>query len=255
MPLLLVGVLFLSALVGGCGGSKPPAEPPSYAAADANSAGGTSESSKIPPETEVYRVLVYDELSLMVVGSPELSGTMRVLPDGTITVPGIGSRYVLGMTVPEVTEAVKSDVAKMVRYPQVSVAVSNFGERRIFIMGEVNLPGDQTYHHGLSALGAIAMAGGFTNGAKRSSVVILRRTGPEQAIAFRADLSGPLKGKNLSADVEVKPFDIIYVPKTFIASVNVLMDQYFRQLTPPFTLYIDGWTAFHINDTNVRLVR
>ncbi len=246
-PLILAGLLLLSGFSGGCGGSKPPLPPPFTTA--------QADSTKIEPETEAYRLLVFDELNLLVIGSPDISGTVRVLPDGTITIPGIGPQYVLGMTLPEVTEAVQRDVSKLIRYPQVSVAVSNFGERRIFVMGEVNLPGDQQYHNGLSALGAIAMAGGFNNGAKRSSVMILRRIGPDQAIAFRTDLSDPLGGKNLMQDVRVKPFDIIYVPKTFIASVNVLMDQYFRQLTPPFTLYIDGWTAFHINDSNVRFVR
>jgi protein involved in polysaccharide export with SLBB domain len=237
----------LIGLSGGCGGGKPPLPPPFTTAA--------SDSTRIAPEIEAYRLLVFDELSLTVLGSPELSGTVRVLPDGTITVPGVGPLYVLGMTLPEVTAAVEREVGKFVRYPDLSVAVSNFGERRVFVMGEVNVPGDQQFHNGLSALGAIAMAGGFNNGAKRSSVMILRRVGPENAIAFRVDLSEPLNGKNLGQDIPVKPFDIVYVPKTFIASVNVLMDQYFRQMTPPFTLYIDGWTAFHINDSNIRLVR
>jgi protein involved in polysaccharide export with SLBB domain len=248
VPLILVVFLVLSGLTGGCGSSKPPAPPPPYTTA-------TADSTKIPPETEAYRVLVYDELNLLVLGSPELSGTVRVLPDGTITIPGVGARYVLGLTIPEVTDTLRQEIAKVVRYPQVSVSVSNFGERRVYVMGEVNLPGDQQYHSGLSALGAISMAGGFNNAAKRSSVVILRRTGPDQAIAFRTDLTQPLSGQNVAFDVPIKPFDIIYVPKTFIASVNVMMDQYFRQLTPPFTLYIDGWTAFHLNDTNVRIVR
>lgn len=246
-PLVLACLVLFIGIAGGCGGGKPPLPPP-YTTV-------VPDSAKVAPETEAYRLLVFDKMTLTVLGGPELSGTVRVLPDGTITVPGVGTLYVLGMTLPEVTAAVQREVAKIVRYPQLSVAVSNFGERRIFVMGEVNVPGDQQFHNGLSALGAIAMAGGFNNGAKRSSVMILRRIGPEKAIAFRVDLSEPLNGKNLAQDIPVKPFDIVYVPKTFIASVNVLMDQYFRQMTPPFTLYIDGWTAFHINDSNIRLVR
>jgi hypothetical protein len=85
-------------------------------------------------------------------------------------------------------------------------------------------------------------------------VIVLRRLGPEKAVAFRLDLREPLRGKNLQKDLPIKPFDIIYVPKTFIASVDVLMDQYFRQLSPPFTLYIDGWNAFHIDQTRVTVL-
>jgi polysaccharide export outer membrane protein len=166
----------------------------------------------------------------------------------------VGPTYVLGQTIPEVTENVKQALSAIVRYPQVSVAVTNFGERLVFVMGEVNGQGDFPYHHGLTALGAIAEAGGFTNGAKRGSVIVLRRVGPEKAIAIRLDLRDPLKGHKLDQDLPVKPFDIIYVPKTFIASVDVLMDQYFRQLSPPFTLYIDGWNAFHIDESRVSVL-
>jgi polysaccharide export outer membrane protein len=206
------------------------------------------------PEVDVYRILVYDELALTVLGHPELTGPLRVLPDGTVTVPGVGPLYVLGSSVEEVTEKMRESLASVVRFAQISVAVTNFGDRRVFVMGEVVIPGDHEYHSGLSLLGAIAEAGGFNNSAKRSSVVVLRRTGPDLATAMRVDLRDPLKGENLERDMPLKPFDIIYVPKTFIASVNVLMDQYFRQMTPPFSLYLEGWEAFHLDENRVRFV-
>lgn len=209
---------------------------------------------QIRPEVDVYRILVYDELTLTVLGHPELTGPLRVLPDGTVTVPGVGSLYVLGSTVEEVTQKMREALASIVRFAQISVAVSNFGDRRVFVMGEVVIPGDHEYHNGMSLLGAIAEAGGFNNSAKRSSVVVLRRTGPDEATAMRVDLRDPLKGLNLDRDMSLRPFDIVYVPKTFIASVNVLMDQYFRQMTPPFSLYLEGWQALHLDENRVRFV-
>lgn len=249
---LYIAAMVLLAVGGapGCGGGgkhaiQSPVSP--YTASSADSAA-------IVPEIDAYRVLVYDELGLTVLGSPELSGTVRVLPDGTITIPGVGPMYVLGQTIPQITARAMDAISKVVRYPQLSVSVTNFGERRLYVMGEVNQPGDHQYHHGMTALAAIAESGGFTNGAKRSSVIVLRRLGPDNAVAIRLDLRDPLKGKNLQKDLQIKPFDIVYVPKTFIASVDVLMDQYFRQLTPPFTLYIDGWNAFHIDQTRVTVL-
>lgn len=235
----------------GCGGG---AKRGAAAPAPPYTSDSAADSAAIAPEVDAYRVLVFDELALTVLGSPDLSGNLRVLPDGTITIPGVGPVYVLGMTIPEITTKVADALSTIVRYPQVSVGVANFGDRRYFVMGEVLQPGDHQYNHGMTALAAIAEAGGFTNGAKRSSVMVLRRLGPERAIAFRLDLREPLKGKNLQKDLPVKPFDIIYVPKTFIASVDVLVDQYFRQLTPPFTLYIDGWNAFHLNQATVTVL-
>lgn len=244
----LCGFLLVLLLAGCGGGSAPiPAPPPSYTAS--STSGG-----ELQREIDTYRLSVYDEVLLTVLGSPDLSGTTRVLPDGSLTIPGVGPIFVLGSTVPEVTAKVEESLGSILRFPQASVAVSNFGARRIFVMGEVGIPGDHEYHRGMTALGAVAQAGGFNNNAKRSSVIVLRRLGPNEAIAYRVDLRGPLKGKDLDKDLPVRPFDVIYVPKTFIASVNVLMDQYVRQMTPPFTLYIEGWNAFNIDETNVRFL-
>jgi protein involved in polysaccharide export with SLBB domain len=242
----LLAVVVMAAALAGCGRSQV-AVPPALTST-------APEASQIAPEIDVYRILVHDELTVTILGYPELSGPLRVLPDGTLTVPGVGPVYVLGMSVVEVTEKIKETLSGVVRYPQLSVAVSDFGERRIFVMGEIVLPGDHEYHRGMTVLGAIAEAGGFNNNAKRSSVMVLRRTGPEEATAFRVDLRGVLKGEDLEQNLPVRPHDIIYVPKTFIASVNVLMDQYFRQLMPPFSLYTEGWEAFHLDEDRVRLV-
>ena len=171
-----------------------------------------------------------------------------------MSVPGVGSTYVLGLDLNEVTQKVTESLSELVRFPRVSVAVTNYGERRIFVMGEVTIPGDHEYHRGMSTLGAIAQAGGFKNSGKTSSVMVLRRLGAAEVVAFRVDLSEALKGENLGRDLLVKPFDIVYVPRTFIASVNVLMDQYFRQMTPPFSLYLQGWQALHIGESDVRFV-
>jgi len=244
IPLLIA---ILAGVLVGCGGGTHVKPGPGFTYS-------YPDSSSILPEVDAYRVLVLDELSLTILGSPELSGIVRVLPDGTITVPGAGPVYVLGLTIPEITAKVTEAISTVVRYPQLSVGVANFGERRIYVMGEVGSPGDHPYQNGITALGAVAQAGGFANTAKRSSVMVLRRLGPDKAVALRLDLRGPLKGENLQHDIRIRPFDIVYVPKTFIASVDVLMDQYFRQLSPPFTLYMDGWNAIHMDQTHVTVV-
>jgi protein involved in polysaccharide export with SLBB domain len=243
--LWFLGLVFAFGLAS-CGGGRSP-EPPSFTTPPA-------DSYEYVPEVDAYKVLVNDELTLTVLGSPELSGPARVLPDGTMSVPGVGSVYVLGLDLSEVTQKVTEALGAIVRFPRASVAVTKYGDRRIFVMGEVVIPGDHEYHRGMSTLGAIAEAGGFKETGKRNSVMVMRRLGASEVVAFRVDLTDALEGKNLGRDLLVKPFDIIYVPKTFIASVNILMDQYFRQLTPPFSLYIEGWQALHLAESNVRFV-
>ena len=242
---LLLGVVLAAGMLG-CARGRGPA-PLTFTSPP-------GQSSELVPEVEAYRVLVNDELTLTVLGSPELSGVQRVLPDGTITVPGVGSVYVLGSDLDEVSRRVTDALAAVVRFPRATVAVTAYGDRRIFVMGEVGIPGDHEYHRGMSTLSAVAEAGGFKPTAKTTSVMVLRRLGPQEMVAFRVDLRDALKGRNLGQDLLVKPFDIVYVPRTFIASVDVLMDQYFRQLTPPFTLYYQAWQALHVGEAAVQFV-
>jgi len=243
---MVLAVAAAAPLLAGCGGSRPPAPVPYTSPAP--------ETSAIEPEIDAYKILVHDELTTVVIGHPELSGPARVLPDGTMTVPGVGSLYVLGLSVGEATEKVNEAIATLVRFPQATVSVTNYGERRIFVMGEVTIPGDHAFHREMTAMAAIAQAGGFNDQAKRSSVVVLRRTGAADAAAFRLDARSILDGKDLAQDIKLRPFDIVYVPKTFIASLDVLVNQYFARLTPPFTLYLEGWNSFHADDTNIRFV-
>jgi polysaccharide export outer membrane protein len=242
-----VGCFFaVSVASGGCGGSKPSALPAFTSQAP--------KTEQYVPEIDEYRVLVNDTLHLTVLGSPEISGPLLVLPDGTVSVPGMQPLYVLGKSIREINEEINEALSEFLRFTHATVAVTQLGERRVYLMGEIEIPGDHQYQRGMTVLGAIAQAGGFNSRAKRSSVLILRRLGAEEAVAFRVDLTDPMKGRNLEKDLPVRPFDIVYVPKTFISSLNVFMDQYFRQLTPPFSLYIEGWQAFHLDDETVRFV-
>ena len=72
----LCGFLLVLLLAGCGGGSAPtPAPPPSYTAS-------STSSGELQREVDTYRLSVYDEVLLTVLGSPDLSGTTRVLPDG-----------------------------------------------------------------------------------------------------------------------------------------------------------------------------
>jgi len=166
----------------------------------------------------------------------------------------VGSVFVLGATVEEATERIQEKLGALLRYPQATLSVTNFGERRVFVSGEVRIPGGYRHLKGMTLLSAIAQAVGFSDAAKRSSVIVLRREGEERAIAYRVDVTDPLKGEHLERDLILRPYDIVYVPKTFIASVQVLLAQYFGGMMAPFSLYLEGWWAFNIDEKRVQVV-
>jgi polysaccharide export outer membrane protein len=211
------------------------------------------ETETVEAEPEAYLLGVGDEVQIDVLTAPELSGTAKVRPDGAITVRGAGMIHALGRTPEDVGREAEEKLGAILRHARVDVAVTVFGEPRVFLMGEVEQPGDKPYYKGMSALQAVAAAGGISATGKSESVLVLRRTGSDAAEVRRLDLRGSLKGEP-GPDVVLHPYDIVYVPRTFIARANIAIDQYVRQMVAPFTLYLEGWRALAISNGKVKVV-
>ena len=207
------------------------------------------------PGDQVYRLGVGDELSVITVGQPDYTRGVKVLPDGTISAPGTGSLYVLGLSADEASTRVEQRLASYLKYPDVNVIVTQYGEHVVYVMGEVVAPADHVYRKGLSALQAVAMAGGFKPSAQQKSVVVFRRVGPDVAEFYQIDLGSPLDGENFANDMLLRPYDIVYVPRTFIANVNVFVDQWFRQNLSALTFYLEGWDAYSVTKDRVVISR
>jgi protein involved in polysaccharide export with SLBB domain len=206
-----------------------------------------------PTEPEAYLLGVGDELQISVLSSPELSGPVKVRPDGAITTPGAGTVHALGRTPEDVGREIEEKLGAILRYARVDVVVTNFGLQRVFIMGEVDQPGDRPFYKGMSALQAVAVAGGIKPTGKSASVLVLRRTGTDTAEVRRLDLGSALRGE-AGADFVLHPFDIVYVPRTFIAKVDTVIEQYVREAIVPFSLYYEGWRAFQLASGNVKWI-
>ena len=63
----------------------------------------------------------------------------------------------------------------LVRAPSVSVEVIRY--RSIFVLGEVNKPGEFPYQPGMTLLSAVALAGGFTYRAVEDDASVVRSAG------------------------------------------------------------------------------
>ena len=207
----------------------------------------------IEAEPEAYLLGVGDELQVNVLSAPELSGTVKVRPDGAITIRGAGMIHALGRTPEDVGREAEAKLGEILRHARVDLAVTSFGEQRVFVLGEVEGPGDKPYYKGMSALQAVASAGGVRVTGKSESVLVLRRTGTDAVEVRRLDLGRSLKGEP-GSDLVLHPFDIVYVPRTFIARVDTVIDQYVRQMIAPFTLYVEGWRAMAIATGKVKVI-
>lgn len=182
------------------------------------------------PGGEPYLLQAGDELTIKVFNRPELEETIRIRPDGKISVLLIDDVQAAGLRPPELDEQLTARYAGYFRDPEVTVIVRSFANQKVYVGGEVAQPGVIELSGELTALGAVLRAGGFNRTARTDSVILLRDTGADRPRVNRVNLKDVLhKG---APDVVLEPFDVVFVPMTRIAQVDKFVDQYIRQLVP-----------------------
>jgi protein involved in polysaccharide export with SLBB domain len=238
----VVVLLLIAICIASCGSSPGPRPGDRIA----TSAGG-SPARALPAE---YRVNVGDQLSILVLEQGDLSGNVIVRPDGMISPPAVGDLYAAGHTVTEVTAEITSNLKRLIRYPEVSVSLSDFADHKIYVFGEVLVPGAHEYDPRMTALHALGVAGGVRTSGSLSGALVLRRTGPSDLDVYRIDLEAAVDGHEMARDIFLQPYDIVFIPRSLIGEINLFVDQFIRQNIAPFTAYIEGWRAFNIEDWN-----
>lgn len=127
-------------------------------------------------ERQQYLLGPGDQIRLTVFGENDLSGQFKVGDDGTVALPLLGQIPAEGQTPAQLEKLIADRLQPdYVRNPNVSVEVLTY--RPFFIIGEVNRPGSYPYQSGMTALEAVALAGGFTYRAKTEQVLIKRTVG------------------------------------------------------------------------------
>ena len=116
----------------------------------------------LPTGTAIYRLAPGDAVRLLTYGEDQLSGEFRVGDSGTIALPLLGEIVAAGLTPPQLAASVMAALKRgeILRNPSVAAEVSAY--RPIFVLGEVNKPGQYPYQPGMTMVTAAAVAGGFT---------------------------------------------------------------------------------------------
>jgi polysaccharide export outer membrane protein len=146
-------------------------------------------------------------LEIRVLDEPELTSDYRVLGDGTITYPYCGRVQVAGKTPAELEQHLRGCLSDFVLDAQLSVLVKERGQR-ITVLGSVARPGAYSLEPGLTALQAVALAGGLSEGAP-ASAVLTRRDEAGELRRYPLSLWAISRGE--AGDVLLKPGDTLYV--------------------------------------------
>lgn len=179
-----------------------------------------------------YVLQVGDVLEIKFYYDAKLNETVIIRPDGKISLQLIGEVTAAEQTPSELNRVILNRYSKFLRDPEVTVIVKDFGGQKVYVGGEVTMPGVIPLKGRSTVLQAILNAGGFKETAHEGNVIVISRGPNDTSVARKVDLSDVITGKVDGKDVLVKPFDVIYVPKTVVAEVNKFVDQYIRKVIP-----------------------
>jgi polysaccharide export outer membrane protein len=208
-------------------------------AAQADTAGAEEPPVIVLPERDPYRMTVGDEISVWFFYYPAYNVGVVVRPDGYVTIPLVGEVKAEGMTPSELEAIVRDRYSRELAEPEVSVIVTEFADQRVFVFGEVYEPGAYAIRGSATVLDAVAEAGGMTYNGRTDSVILIRQQPDGTFAGTRVNLQDLLAGRP-AEDTMLKPGDVVYVPMTFIAKVDVFVDQFFAKLTPTWYFFIAG---------------
>jgi polysaccharide export outer membrane protein len=124
-----------------------------------------------------YRLGGGDEVRIITFGEDQLTGEFSVDDQGKISLPLLGAVQAVGRTPEELGREIGAELDARHMLRNASVAVQVLAYRPIFVLGEVNKPGQYPYQPGMTMLTAVAVAGGFTYRAVEDYASDVRTTG------------------------------------------------------------------------------
>lgn len=157
-----------------------------------------------------------DQLQISVWGVPELSGPVRVRPDGKITIPAAGDVVASGLTPPQLSAKLGTVLADFVKKPIVTVTVAEITNNKVYVAGGggpaavIQLPGRTTLFKFLCSLGTLEKAD--------LRHAYLMRGGEK----LKVNLHELYVGGQFAKDLELQPEDVIFIPTNELSKVYVV---------------------------------
>lgn len=196
------GLALCAFILGGCATNNYPSAP---TAEDPNSA------------SHQYHIGPGDSLNVIVRNNADVSMAVSVRPDGTITTPLVEDMPASGKTPSVLARDIEKALSQFIQEPKVTVIVTAYsgpyGEQ-IRVIGQAAKPQALPYRQGMSVLDVMIAVGGITEFAAGNKANIIRTVdGKQQKFAVR--LNDLIKDGDVSANVPVRPGDILVIPESF----------------------------------------
>jgi polysaccharide export outer membrane protein len=157
-----------------------------------------------------------DSVNIVVWRNPELSMSVPVRPDGKITTPLVEDLPAIGKSARVLARDIEKALSNYIRDPVVTVVVTSFVgpySEQIRVVGEAAKPQVLSYRQQMTLLDVMIAVGGMTDFADGNHATILRTSEGNKQYSVR--LRDLLKRGDVSANVEVKPGDVLVIPQSW----------------------------------------
>jgi len=171
----------------------------------------------VQPQKEArYLIGPGDTLNIFVWGNQEVSGAVKVRPDGFITTPLVEDLEASGKTPSQLARDLEQRLARYIKNPVVTVTVADFVGRpteQIRIVGEAAKPKAIPYREDMTLLDVMISVGGLTEYAAGNSATIVRMVNGKRR-QYRVRLDDLIKDGDITANVDMLPGDILIIPES-----------------------------------------
>ena len=172
-----------------------------------NSAAAQESNGRLEP----YTINPGDLLEISVWKEPDLQREVLIRPDGAFSFPLSGDIVAIGRTVEAIRQELTARLESLIPDLVVTVTVAEINGNKIYVIGQVNTPGQFVVNPRVDVIQALSIAGGMTPFAELNGIKILRRRDGKQTILpFR--YNDIVKGQNLEQNVLLEVGDVVLVP-------------------------------------------
>ncbi len=174
-----------------------------------------------------YKIRYGDRIRVIVRGEPECTSEESISRGGTFNIVHLGDIFLVGLNKQEAEVKIANEYTNNLIFarPKVSLSITKYSERVVFLTGSVNRKGPYVFPPEVEAMNiveVIARAGGFNGIAKKNKVFVTRTFFDENGVptnteTYEVDVealsSGSAKSKK---NFWIYPGDRIEVPERLL---------------------------------------
>jgi len=169
---------------------------------------GLGESAAATPASQpAYMLGPGDTIEILVLGDADLSRVVTIKPDGTIALPLVGEVTAAEQTTSQLAAMLVARYSKYLKAPSITVSVREFRVERVYVLGQVNRPGEYPIRPGLTVADLLAAAGGVAPRAALQRAFLVRGNS-QMSIDIQKILAG-----NLEGNLPLSAGDIVVLPE------------------------------------------